>query len=79
MKQYIVNEKELRKRMIDCNIRTINDLSINSNVSKPTIYEFINGRSPLSDAFTRLCNYLDTSPIELLEEIDLENGEKRND
>lgn len=78
MKQFIVNEKKLRKRMIDCDIRTINDLSANSKVSKPTIYDYINGKSPFSDAFIRLCNYLETSPIELLTEIDVQNGDSNN-
>ena len=78
MKQFVVNEKKLRKRMIDCDIKTINDLSVKSKVSKPTIYDYINGKSPFSDAFMRLCDYLNTSPIELLSEIDEQNGESSN-
>ena len=58
MKKLILNEKELRKRMIDLDIKTINELSVNSGVSKPTIYEYLNGKSPLSAAFVRLCDYL---------------------
>lgn len=46
MKKLILNEKELRKRMIDLDIKTINELSVNSGVSKPTIYEYLNGKSP---------------------------------
>ena len=53
MKQFVVNEKKLRKRMIDCDVKTINDLSVISKVSKPTIYDYINGKSPFSDAFMR--------------------------
>ena len=78
MKQFVVNEKKLRKLMIDCDVKTINDLSIKSKVSKPTIYDYINGRSPFSEAFTRLCDYLEISPIELLVEIDVENGDTKN-
>ncbi len=66
MKSLILNEKELRKKMIDLDIKTINELAVKSGVSKPTIYEYINGKSPLSAAFIRLCNYLDMEPHEIL-------------
>ena len=78
MKQFVVNEKKLRKLMIDCDVKTINDLSIKSKVSKPTIYDYINGRSPFSEAFIRLCDYLETSPIELLVEVDIQNGDTQS-
>lgn len=52
--------------MIDLDIKTINELAINSGVSKPTIYEYINGKSPLSAAFIRLCSYLNVDPYEIL-------------
>lgn len=68
MKSLILNEKELRKKMIDLDIKTINELATKSGVSKPTIYEYINGKSPLSAAFIRLCDYLNVNPHEILVE-----------
>ena len=76
MKKFILNEKVFRKKMIDVNIKTINELSRKSGVSKPTIYEYINGKSPLSAPFVNLCNYLNVSPNEILLEIDTENTEE---
>ncbi len=70
MKNLILNEKELRKKMIDADIKTINELAAKAGVSKPTIYEYINGKSPLSAAFIRLCDYLDVDPDEILMETD---------
>ena len=64
--------------MIDCYIMTINELSIKSKVSKQTIYDYINGRPPFSEAYIRLCDYLKISPIELLIEIDEQNGDSYN-
>ena len=66
MKNLILNEKELRKKMIDLDITTINELATKAGVSKPTIYEYINGKSPLSAAFVRLCDYLNVDPHEIL-------------
>ena len=48
MKNLILNEKELRKKMIDSDIKTINELAAKAGVSKPTIYEYINGISAVS-------------------------------
>lgn len=70
MKNLILNEKELRKKMIDLDIKTINELAAKAGVSKPTIYEYINGKSPLSAAFIRLCDYLDVDSDEILMETD---------
>lgn len=66
MKNLILNEKEFRKKMIDLDIKTINELAKKAGVSKPTIYEYINGKSPLSAAFVRLCYYLNVDPHEIL-------------
>ena len=66
MKNLILNEKELRKKMIDLDIKTINELATKAGVSKPTIYEYINGKSPLSAAFVHLCDYLNVDPHEIL-------------
>ena len=66
MKNLILNEKELRKKMIDLDIKTVNELATKAGVSKPTIYEYINGKSPLSATFIRLCDYLNVDPHEIL-------------
>lgn len=75
MKNLILNEKELRKKMIDLDIKTINELATKAGVSKPTIYEYINGKSPLSAAFIRLCDYLNVDPHEILIETEATSTE----
>lgn len=75
MKDLILSEKELRKKMIDLDIKTINELAIKAGVSKPTIYEYINGKSPLSAAFIRLCDYLNVDPHEILIESETSSTE----
>ena len=59
MSSVYIDEKQLRRIMIDRDIKTINELSQKSGVSKPTIYDYINGKSPMSEAFLRLCKYLE--------------------
>ena len=76
MKSLILNEKEIRKKMIDLDIKTINELATKSGVSKPTIYEYINGKSPLSAAFIRLCDYLNVNPHEILVESETTSTEE---
>lgn len=66
MKNLIVDEKVLRKKMIDLDIKSINELSAKSGVSKPTIYEYLNKKSPLAATFVRLCDYLELDPSDLL-------------
>ncbi|MCD7802129.1 MAG: helix-turn-helix domain-containing protein [Clostridiales bacterium] len=78
MSHLVVDEKAIRKRMIDLEIKTISELSINSGVSKPTIYGYINGKTPLSDAFVRLCAYLGVEPKDVLMEVD-DNLEESHD
>jgi len=56
--------------MNDLDVKTINELATKARVSKPTIYEYINGKSPLSAAFIRLCDYLNVDPHEILIETD---------
>lgn len=68
MSSVYVDEKQLRRIMIDKDIKTINELAQKSGVSKPTIYDYINGKSPMSEAFLRLCNYLEIKPSEILVE-----------
>ncbi|MCI8746519.1 MAG: helix-turn-helix transcriptional regulator [Lachnospiraceae bacterium] len=70
MKQLIVDEKVIRKRMVDLDVRNISELASKSGVSKPTIYDYMNGKTPLSVAFVRLCEYLELNPDELLVEAD---------
>ena len=70
MKHLVVDEKAIRRRMVDMDVRTINELASKSGVSKPTIYDYINGKTPLSVAFVRLCEYLDLNPSDLLIEVD---------
>lgn len=69
MRHLIVDEKTVR-RMIDLDVKTISDLASKSGVSKPTIYDYLNGKTPLSVAFVRLCEYLELSPSEILMEVD---------
>lgn len=57
--------------MIDLDIKTINELAMKAGVSKPTIYEYINGKSPLSAAFIRLCDYLSVNPRDILIETEI--------
>lgn len=78
MKNLILNEKELRKKMIDSDIKTINELAAKAGVSKPTIYEYINGKSPLSAAFVRQCAYLNADPHEILIETEAAFAEDEN-
>lgn len=76
MRKVIVDEKIIRKRMIDKNIKSITELAKSAGISKPTIYEFLNGKSPYSALFIRLCDFLELEPKELL--IDIEDKERNN-
>lgn len=51
-------------------MKTISDLAFKSGVSKPTIYDYLNGKTPLSLAFIRLCEYLELNPSDILVEVD---------
>ena len=62
--------------MIDLDIKTINELATKAGVSKPTIYEYINGKPPLSAAFIRLCYYLNMDPHEILIETEITSTEE---
>ena len=37
---------------------------------EPTIYDYLNGKTPLSVAFIRLCDFLDLNPNDILIEAD---------
>lgn len=68
----LVNEKKVRKQMIEKNIKSISELSAKSSVSKPTIYDYFNGKSPVSQPFIKLCECLELDPREV---INIEEGE----
>ena len=70
MKKYIADEKKIRKIMIDKKIKTINELSRLSGVSKPKLYEFLNGKTPLQTTFVRLAEFLETDSNELIVEVE---------
>lgn len=70
MKKYIADAKKIRKLMIDKDIKSINDLSRLSGVSKPKIYEYLNGHTPMQTTFVRLADYLETDPNQLIIEVD---------
>ena len=55
--------------MIDKNIKTINELSRLSDVSKPKIYEFLDENTPLQTTFVRLAEFLEIDPNELIVEV----------
>lgn len=74
MNKVVLNEKVLRKRLVDLDIKTINDLAAQSGVSKPTIYDYINGKSPLSSTFIKLCDFLDLEPADLLTSCEMEDS-----
>ena len=56
--------------MIDKNIKTINELLRLSDVSKPEIYEILNGNTPLQTTFVRLAEFLEIDPNELIVEVE---------
>ena len=76
MKHLVADEKAIRRRMVDLDVKTISDLAAKSGVSKPTIYDYLNGKSPLSVAFVRLCEYLELNPSEVLMEAEDSTEEK---
>ncbi len=66
----VVDEKIIRKRMVDLDIKSINELAAKSGVSKPTILDYLNGKTPLSSAFVRLCDFLELDQSEVLKNND---------
>jgi len=62
MKKYIVDEKFIRKTMIDKDIKSITELSKLSGVSKPKIHEYLGGKTPIATTFIRLCEFLQIDP-----------------
>lgn len=72
----IADNKSIRKKMIDLNIKSITELSHLSGVSKPMIHHYLNGKTPLATTFIRLCSYLNVDPDDtiLLTEIDDKEG-----
>lgn len=70
MKKYIADEKKIRKLMIDKNIKSINELSRLSGISRPKLYEYLNGNTPMQNTFVRLADFFDLKPDELILEVD---------
>ena len=66
MNSYIIDKKALRKRMIDHEIESINQLAIESGLSRQTIYTLLSGESIFNSSYEKLCRYLDVDPINLL-------------
>ena len=62
----VVDEKTLRIIMIRNGINTISELSNKSGISRPTIMQYLHGKSPLSSSFIRLCQYLEIEPNSIL-------------
>lgn len=56
--------------MVDLDIKSINELAAKSGVSKPTISDYLNGKTPLSSAFVRLCEFLELDQSEVLKNND---------
>ncbi len=67
MNDQIVDSIKLRKRMIDVGISNITELARRSGVSKPTIYDFLEGKSPYLPTYLKLCKVLGVDPEELLQ------------
>lgn len=58
-----VDTKELKKRMIDCNINTIEELSRETGVNRNTLSDVINGKSrPSSYVMSKLVSILKLTP-----------------
>lgn len=53
--------------MIEKDINTIEELAKKSGISKPKIYDFLNGENPFNSTYIRFCEFLEVSPFELLE------------
>lgn len=70
MKKYVLDVKKLKKLMVDLDIRSMNDLAAGSGVSRPTIYEMMNGKGLISQPFLKVCEYLKVEPLSLMEEKD---------
>lgn len=70
MKKYVLDAKKLKKLMIDLDIKSINDLSTGSGVSRPTIYELMNGKGVVSKPFLKICEYLNVEPLSFMDERD---------
>lgn len=52
--------------MIDLEIESINQLAIESGLSRQTIYTLFRGESIFSSSYEKLCKHLNIDPINLL-------------
>lgn len=75
--KYQLNVKKLKQLMLDREIDSMVQLSKETGVSRTTIYEFLNGSSPFSKSFLRICDCLQSTPGELIEKI-AEEDENEN-
>lgn len=67
MKKYVLDVKKLKKLMVDLDIKSLNDLAAGSGVSRPTIYDMMNGKGLVSQPFLKICEYLKVEPLSLME------------
>lgn len=66
MNSYMIDKKALRKKMIDLEIESINQLAIEAGLSRQTIYTLFSGESIFGSSYKKLCKYLSVDPINLL-------------
>ena len=58
-----VDTKELKKRMIDCNINTIEEFSRETGINRNTLSDVVNGKSrPSSYVMSEIVNVLKLTP-----------------
>jgi len=79
MLKYVVDEKTIRKTMIDRGIKSIAELSRLSGVSKPKIHNYLGGDTPIATTFIRLCNYLEIDPDKAIIKWEEEAGGQCNE
>lgn len=70
MKKYILDAKKLKKLMLALDIKSSNDLAARSGVSRPAIYELMNGKGLVSQPFLKICEYHHIEPLSLMEKKD---------
>lgn len=62
----IVNNKTIRRKMLDMNVKSISELSRLSGVSRPKIYQYLNGSTPFATTFVKLCKFLNLDPSKMI-------------
>lgn len=61
-----ISERQVRVCMIMADIASIAELSRQSGVSRPKIYELMGAGNPYQDALTKIAEALNVDPEELL-------------